>query len=109
MRPSPYYERVVDVMEELVKFTLMVRGRSDYLVDRYSERQGADEARAKTISIDESLAPPTTPRLQRPGCAAGCPAVGRRARPGPEEGASAGRVTLETGRRWLRERKSQYG
>ncbi|MEN1927655.1 arsenical resistance protein ArsH [Luteimonas sp. MJ250] len=45
MRASPFYDRVVDVMEELVKFTLMVRGRSDYLVDRYSERKGADEAR----------------------------------------------------------------
>ncbi len=45
MRPSPYYDRVVDVMEELMKFTLMVRGRSDHLVDRYSERKGAEEAR----------------------------------------------------------------
>ena len=45
MRASPFYDRVVDVMEELVKFTLLVRGRSDYLVDRYSERKGANEAR----------------------------------------------------------------
>ena len=44
MRPSPYYDRVVDVMEELVKFTLLVRGRSDYLVDRYSERKGSAQA-----------------------------------------------------------------
>tara|TARA_R110002110_G_scaffold24736_9_gene92228 strand:- start:1070 stop:1786 length:717 start_codon:yes stop_codon:yes gene_type:complete len=35
---GPFYARVVDVMEELVKFTWMVRGRSVYLVDRYSER-----------------------------------------------------------------------
>lgn len=38
MKPSPYYNRIVDVVEELVKFTYLTRGRSDYLVDRYSER-----------------------------------------------------------------------
>ncbi|MBU4038143.1 MAG: arsenical resistance protein ArsH [Alphaproteobacteria bacterium] len=41
MNPSPYYDRIVDVMEELVKFTLLTRDRSDYLVDRYSERRAA--------------------------------------------------------------------
>ncbi|MEH6564270.1 MAG: arsenical resistance protein ArsH [Halopseudomonas sp.] len=44
MKPSPYYDRVVDVMEELIKFTLLLREQSEYLVDRYSERkESADE------------------------------------------------------------------
>lgn len=38
MKPSPYYNRIVDVMEELMKFTLLTRDQSAYLVDRYSER-----------------------------------------------------------------------
>lgn len=46
MRPSGYYDRVVDVMEELFKMTLLLRGRTDYLTDRYSER---NERSVKTI------------------------------------------------------------
>ena len=38
MKPSGYYNRIVDVVEELVRFTYMTRGRSEELVDRYSER-----------------------------------------------------------------------
>lgn len=47
MKPSGYYDRVVDVMEELFKFTLLMRGRTDYLTDRYSER---NERQVKAIS-----------------------------------------------------------
>ena len=38
MKPSAYYNRLVDVMEELMKFTLLLREHANYLVDRYSER-----------------------------------------------------------------------
>ena len=44
MKPSAYYDRVVDVMEELYKFTLLTRDIAPFLVDRYSERkESADE------------------------------------------------------------------
>lgn len=39
MKPSSYYDRIVDVVEELFKITLLLRGQVDYLADRYSERK----------------------------------------------------------------------
>lgn len=50
MKPSAYYNRIVDVIEELVKFTWMVRGRSAYLVDRYSERVESAEELSKRVN-----------------------------------------------------------
>lgn len=60
MKPSPFYDRVVDVMEELFKFTLLVRGRSDYLVDRYSERKGAAAAHAISVAAGVTEDVPAT-------------------------------------------------
>ncbi len=51
MKPSPYYERVVDVMEELVKFTLLTRDSARYLVDRYSERRENAEALSRRVNL----------------------------------------------------------
>ena len=51
MKPSPYYERVVDVMEELVKFTLLTRDCAGYLVDRYSERRETAESLSRRVNL----------------------------------------------------------
>jgi arsenic resistance protein ArsH len=50
MKPSAFYERVVDVMEELVKFTLLTRDVAPYLVDRYSERRESAEALSRRVN-----------------------------------------------------------
>jgi arsenic resistance protein ArsH len=50
MKPSAYYDRIVDVMEELVKFTLLTRDCADYLVDRYSERKESAAELSKRVN-----------------------------------------------------------
>lgn len=50
MKPSAYYDRVADVMEELVKFTLLTRDVAPYLVDRYSERKESAEQLSQRVN-----------------------------------------------------------
>ena len=50
MKPLPYYDRIVDVMEESTKFTLLTRDVSAYLVDRYSERKESAEALSDCVN-----------------------------------------------------------
>ncbi|WP_165419184.1 arsenical resistance protein ArsH [Rhizobium leguminosarum] len=51
MKPSSYYDRVVDVCEELMKFTLLTRDASNYLTDRYSERKEEAEKLEQRVSL----------------------------------------------------------
>jgi arsenical resistance protein ArsH len=55
MKPSPYYDRIVDVMEELVKFTLLTRGISSHLTDRYSERKEAAENLSERLQLGKAF------------------------------------------------------
>jgi arsenic resistance protein ArsH len=53
MKPSPFYNRMVDVMEELMKFTILTRSCSSYLTDRYSERvEDAEKLIARVNTTD---------------------------------------------------------
>ena len=59
MKDSAYRDRVVDVMEELVKFTWLTRDVRDHLVDRYSERRelaAKDAARTEADRPQDKLA-----------------------------------------------------
>lgn len=50
MKPSPFYDRMVDVMEELMKFTLLTRDNKDCLLDRYSERKESAQELSKRVN-----------------------------------------------------------
>ena len=50
MKPSPFYDRIVDVMEELVKFTCLVRDRNNALTDRYSERKESADTLSNRVN-----------------------------------------------------------
>ena len=55
MLPSSYHDRVVDVLEELVKFTLLTRDVAPYLVERYSERKESAEALMRRVNLSQAV------------------------------------------------------
>jgi arsenic resistance protein ArsH len=76
MKPSAYYDRIVDVMEELFKFTLLTRDVVPYLVDRYSERKESARSEPRPLKTSPTAADSATaPRAPSPvargrcGCA----------------------------------------
>jgi len=58
MRPSAYYDRIVDVMEELVRFTVLMRPHADQLVDRYSERKSKGQMTASDQPVSANIPAP---------------------------------------------------
>jgi arsenic resistance protein ArsH len=50
MKPSPWYDRIVDVTEELFKMTLLLKGHTAYLSDRYSERKESHQELAARVN-----------------------------------------------------------
>ncbi len=55
MKDSPFRDRIVDVMEELFKFTMMTRDHREFLVDRYSERRKVDDAKEESETTAKAL------------------------------------------------------
>lgn len=56
MKPSSYYERIVDVVEELIRFTVLLRPHVDHLTNRYSERKEAAGAKRDAASDLSAIA-----------------------------------------------------
>ena len=69
MKPSAFYDRVVDVMEELFKFTLLTRDLGPYLLDRYSERKENAAALAKRVDLAAATGCSPAAGASRCGCA----------------------------------------
>ena len=61
MKPSSYYDRIVDVMEELVRFTVLLRPHAAQLVDRYSERKDAGVPIDTATHLSSIATPPQHP------------------------------------------------
>ncbi|MDV2013971.1 hypothetical protein RZR71_14690, partial [Citrobacter freundii] len=53
MKPSSWYDRIVDVAEELFKITLLLKGQTSYLADRYSERKESHQELSSRVNQDK--------------------------------------------------------